>query len=372
MSILLIILITLVFYYIQSKEYGKRCFNKLTITIKFKDESIFEGETTEISEVVINKKLLNIWWLITQFRVSNSIIFLSDSNEAKGDSSYRKDLFSVLSFQKIMRSFKIKAIKRGYYVIKDLDVIAGDLFVKNKYLKSYNISTYLYVYPLIINNGDYKIPFEKMMGEIMSKRKMIEDPFLIRGIRDYMQFDSFKYINWKASAKEGELRVNEYDFTASREIVILLNIEKFNEWDGEAIIEESIRIAASIYSELLNSGVSTELISNGYNIVTGERIRIDSSININSKEIIFKQLACIDDKRKVEPFTKIFDEILIDMKKSPLYILISQYFGQDLQNKIDEVKSSGYNLLWVLPKNTGTILKIKNQQDIFIWEVLQK
>ncbi len=43
-----------------------------------------------------------------------------------------------------------------------------------------------------------------MMGDIATKRFLMEDPYMFKGIREYQPHDSFKSINFKAyAAKRG-------------------------------------------------------------------------------------------------------------------------------------------------------------------------
>ena len=50
----------------------------------------------------------------------------------------------------------------------------------------------------------------RMLGEQESRRKYLEDPFAFASIRDYTMQDPMKNINWKASAKTGDLMVNTF------------------------------------------------------------------------------------------------------------------------------------------------------------------
>lgn len=374
MAVIIIILTALLIYRLQSRLYLKKCFDSLSFELSFKDDGVFEGENTEIVETIKNNKWFPLWWIITRFSISSWLRFQrEDENEKpKGGSTYRKDLFSPGPYQKISRRFNLTADRRGYYQVNSVTLTTGDYFVKYKFMAEMPVSAELYVYPSFVNTGDMLVPFERMMGEVNTRLKLMEDPFLVRGIRDYSIFDSFKKINWNASARSNELKVNEYDYTYSREIMLLLNVEKFNDWDGDGTIEESIRIAVSIANDCIKRGIPAGLLSNGRNSTTGQDISIEISGNLGQLMLFVRQLALLNTRDISGGFADKLREVELNGDRQPLYILVSQYFGRDLQDKVRQMQMDGYNLYWILPKNPDTILKIDEKENLFVWEVTDR
>lgn len=374
MVIIIISAIAVIFYFLQSSIYRNRCFNNVTAEVSFKEQGVFEGEKTQLIETLYNRKWLPLWWLLIRFEISRDILFEKQKidNSFKGEVNYKKDLFSLFSFQKTRRIYNIMAYRRGYYYIDCIRLLSGDLLGYYKFLMDIPASVQFYVYPAPIDTGEYEVPFEKMMGEVMTRRNLMEDPFQLRGIRDYTQFDSMKKINWNATARSGELKVNEYDFTSSQQIMLLLNVERFNDWDGDGTIEESIRIVSSIATRCLGMGVPVGLYSNGLSDLTDLKLTVDTGSSPDYSMVFHQQLACLNIKKEYEPFTETLKETAIKGDKSPLYILVSQYFGQDLQDEVQHFRDQGFNLYWILPKYRDTKLKLERSSDVFVWEVLDK
>jgi hypothetical protein len=295
-----------------------------------------------------------------------------ESLEEKGDCSCRRDLYSLGPYQKSSRSYGLTASRRGYYPIETAALATGDLFGDNRFLMEVSVYTELYVYPSPINTGEFAVPFERLMGEILTRTRLIEDPFQIRGIRDYSQFDSFKRINWNAAAKTGNLKVNEYDFTSSQEVMLYLNVERFNDWDGDGTVEESIRIAASVASECINAGIPVGIVSNGIHCITGEKVKVGTSNNPGHTLNVYQQLACLNTHNLAGPFAETMREEALTRNLQPLYIIISQYFGPDLQEEVEKMRRDGFNIYWILPKYRDTILKIENTENLYVWDVIDK
>jgi uncharacterized protein (DUF58 family) len=95
---------------------------------------------------------------------------------------------------------------------------------------------------------------------------MFQDPSRIMGCRDHHPYDSFRHIHWKATARQGDLKVKVYEPMVSLNIVVCLNIATFaHPWEGvqPELLEHTIVVAGSIASHALEHGDVVGLIANG-------------------------------------------------------------------------------------------------------------
>ena len=83
----------------------------------------------------------------------------------------------------------------------------------------------LLVYPKPALVPIHELPYHSWQGDQSVRRWIISDPFIIAGVRGYQAGDTYKQINWKATAKTGTLQVHQYDFTADRRLMIYLNVD---------------------------------------------------------------------------------------------------------------------------------------------------
>ena len=97
----------------------------------------------------------------------------------------------------------------GTYRINGLDVVAGDLFLTHELPKSLPVDSQLYVYPRPFRGMDFNGALRQLNGEVATKRHLQEDPFEYLGIREYTPRDTLRDVNWKATARSGELKVNQ-------------------------------------------------------------------------------------------------------------------------------------------------------------------
>lgn len=123
--------------------------------------------------------------------------------------------------------------------------------------------TEFYVLPAHISASHIRIPYSKIMGLLVSRRRVYDDPFEFAGIRDYRRSDPMKYINWKASARGGTLLVNQHDSTLSQKVTVLLDCTGIGSAVTDALNETAISIAAELAERMLADGISVSVISNG-------------------------------------------------------------------------------------------------------------
>lgn len=370
MSIILLLVVFFLLYLLQVMAFNRYWDKNLEVNFRFSNNKIFEGESTKFIEEIINNKIMPVWWLGVQIFFSRFIVF-GDEKEfnPKAKETNRKDFFTLLSFEKFKKELKITACKRGYYSLDEIILSSGDLFNIYKFLESREYELHLTVYPRIISTPEIKLLLNKLSGDILTKRHIIEDPFTFRGIRSYTQNDSLKLVNWNATAKTGELKVNQYDYTASQELLIILNTESFNLWDSDVLIEESIRLAASIGIEGIKNGIPVGLISNSLDIVTKDEIKLSAKNGEEQIYMLLEALARLDTKKLTRAVEEIIEEEINKINRAYTIILISYYYDDKLIEKFKVSEMTNTNIHWVIPKIKNEEIKIELSDNLFIWEV---
>ena len=98
------------------------------------------------------------------------------------------------------------------------------LLLSKKYVGASPQSTDFYVLPRPVPTQRIQIPFSQIMGSVLSRKKVYDDPFEFAGLREYTKSDPMKYINWKATAKTGNMLVNIHESTLSQKVAVLLDM----------------------------------------------------------------------------------------------------------------------------------------------------
>ncbi len=371
MVLVIVILSVLLLYVLQRILYKKFWDKGLAIRIRFLTHSAHEGGSGTLEERLENRNFLPLPFLHAKFECGSGISFNSSENVSTSDRNYKNDIFSVLFYQRVRRRLDFEAVRRGYYPVRSADLVAGDLFYSVHMVKSFPQDTEFYIYPRLLDTSAFDQPLKKLIGEMAARNFILPDPFEFRGIREYTISDPMNTINWKASAKTGDLMVNQYNSTTTRRIVIFLNLEDETVIHHGPLHEESMRIAASLAERLLRTGFPVTLVTNGRDVETHEEFpRMDAN-GVTQAEEIFRVLARVDLKPEKTEFAEL---IRAEMKQQDFeqagYILISPSMKKPLQEAFSEL--SGFaSALYVTPLYNNMDSRIEEDAPFSYlrWEV---
>lgn len=371
MKIISAMLGALLLFLLQQYLY-RRFWNKnLSVELKFSDENAVEGDELILYETVINKKLLPLPILRVKFMTSKYLSFLDTNNSKVTDNYYRNDLLAIMMYQKLTRSLSFLCTHRGYYTINNMDLVCCDMFLSFEMVANYDLDIHLYVYPKPVESSKFQTPFQKMLGTVLTKRYINEDPFEFRSIREYQSYDNLKAVNWKASAKTGSLKVNVNDYTASQQIKIFLNLESETIWKHEDIQEESIRIAASFALSFIEQGIPTAIYTNALDVITNEVLNVPAGSGNNHVRTLLETLTRIDTMQKMPAFVPTIEQELIHASNNDYIIVISAYQKEDLQHLLSDLLHNKTEFSWIIPFNKEVTISVKEDFMSYVvpWEL---
>lgn len=371
MGIILMALLAGGLLWLEQFIYRKYWDKDLEIELSFQKKEMTEGEENILREVITNQKALMLPVLHVTFYIERELIFEVKDNVDVTDYSYKYDIFSVMGRQKVTRSLPFYASNRGYYEISDIQLLSKDIFLMQDCLKKYPARDCLYVYPKILQLHEIQIPFQRMMGEMEAKKRMLEDPFAFAGIRDYSPFDAMNKINWKASARTGSYMVNTYDTTVSQEVILFLNLEEESMWSGHKLLEESIRLCSGFARALLAQGIAIRLLTNGRDKVTKEVLGLKMGQSMVHFEQLLHILARIDLKQERFSMVPMIQGEFKERKEKPFYLFLSSCQKKDFCEAFSLVLKQGEGALWVSPMYAKQVSPLEDiYGSAFIkWEV---
>lgn len=336
-----------VMFLVQMVVYQKLWNRLVEVKINFKDSSVRAGSQTVLTEVVENRKWLPLPALKVKFQCSGDIRFKEDDSSAVTDMYYRNDLFCMMPFRRITRNHKIRCTKRGYFGIRGIDLVGADLFMTQEMVESRPGETYIYVVPALFETAELISAVQKISGEVLSKRHLMTDPFAYRGIREYTPSDEVKTVNWKASAKSGELKVNVYDYTSVSTVEIYMNLEDRQIFRQEEWIEKSISIGAYLTKAFLEAGIGVSLYANGKDTIHKNILCMEENRDKGQLEHVYKMLARIDLSLGTEPFAPCFEERIMK-NTGQMTILISPDWHTEFQDLLCRMEKTR-EFLWICP-----------------------
>ncbi|MBO0994714.1 DUF58 domain-containing protein [Bacillus sp. SD088] len=256
---------------------------KIRYRRSFSKQAVFTGESIEMVDEISNKKLLPVPWLRLESKIDANLQFQKRSNldnEVHAGGDFHRTLFSLMPYQKVRRRQMLTCQKRGYYRFETVSLTTGDIFGFGQVFKSVPSKAEIIVYPSLISMDDIPLPTHSWLGDVVVRRWIMEDPFLIAGVREYSPGDPLNTINWKATAKSQVLQVSQKDFSADHHLMIYVNFTQTEDiWRpivDELLMEKAISYAASIAQYALDNGIDTGFGCNSYfNEMDKQSIHID-------------------------------------------------------------------------------------------------
>jgi len=294
--------------------YKYRWSKEITVKLWFETDAVYAGQQTRLYEVIENRKAMPVPVLEVGFHTRKELVFVDVDNTNVSDYCYKRDVFSVLGRQKITRELPVRCTKRGKYIASDADIMTHTLLYRKRYSKGIGTEAVLYVYPKMTQVSEIMTVCESMLGTLQCAKRLYEDPFAFRSIRDYTMDDPMKSINWKASARTGSLMVNTFDSVRSQKAMIFLDVEDRGILRYEDLVEESIALAATLMRRLLRQHIEVGFVYNG------DSSQVFLPENNRRNLITFERmLAEYDKEQGTEAFSPLLQRLFADtFVKKPL------------------------------------------------------
>lgn len=350
-----ILVVALLLYLGQKKVYQKVWHKNLRVRLSFQEEGIWEGQESALSEIIENQKKLPLTMLKVKFQTDRHLLFMDTKGSRTTDKFYRNDIFHIGRMEKVTRVLRFTAGRRGYYTIREADLVASDLFLTAQYTAAIAIDhCSLYVYPKPFSHPEFRQSLKQVSGEVLAKRHLLEDPFEYRGIREYQPMDDLKSINWKATARTGEFKVNQKNYTAEKSVRIFINLEDTGILKKEDCVEASLQIATALLLLFLEQGMQVAVYCNGVDVLHNEPCILEAGGGIRQRQAVLRAFALIDTSKPVRSFSELFGSRLSEASGAIMTCIVSPNVYDDFASLILQYHTHHPDMKWFLPYS-GTV-----------------
>lgn len=350
-----ILVVALLLYLGQKTIYQKVWHKNLRVRLSFQEEGIWEGQESTLSEIIENQKKLPLTMLKVKFQTDRHLLFADTKGSRTTDKFYRNDIFQIGALEKVTRVLRFTAGRRGYYTIAEADLVASDLFLTAQYTATADIGhSSLYVYPKPFSHPEFRQSLKHLSGQVLTKRHLLEDPFEYRGIREYQPQDDLKSINWKATARTGEFKVNQKNYTAEKSVRIFINLEDTGILKKEDCVEASLQIATALLLLFLEQGMQVAVYCNGVDVLHNEPCILEAGGGIRQREAVLRSFALIDTSKPVRSFSELFSSRLSEASGALMTCIVSPNAYDDFATLILQYHTRHPEMKWFLPYS-GTV-----------------
>ncbi|MFA9457035.1 DUF58 domain-containing protein [Halalkalibacter sp. AB-rgal2] len=355
MSIAWLIFLTLAFFFLQGVIYVKWGLRNIEYNRRFSQTTAYVGDEIEMIDEIANKKLIPVPWVRLESKINAHLVFGQVEGAERGD--MHRTLFSLMPFQKIKRRQKVLCAKRGYYQFETVSMSTGDAVGFDETFQTVHSTASITVFPEIVNKEDIPLPSQSWLGELIVKRWIIEDPFLVAGVREYSSGDPMHTINWKATARSGSMQVNQYDYTADHHLMIYVNFDQTEDkWHPiihEDLLEKALSYAASIAHESIELGIPTGFGCNSYLVSDSNK---ENSIRLYPANGHSHLLAMLDQMAKAKmdislAFYEFLEEDINRQLERTDILIITNIITEKVQMHIDILEENGNRVETLLLNN---------------------
>lgn len=354
MPVIVILIVVGIVTWLQGVIYEKLWDKKLKAKTVFTEHHMVAGQETEIVETLGNAKMLPLPWVEMKFEIMRN---------GKTDNIFRSDLFNILFHQQIVRKSKIKLDKRGVYQIDNLMLLSHDLIISKRLYRSYENHAKVTVYPRNLGKDAISVPYEKLMGTIATKRYTLEDPFLFKGIRSYQPEDSFKDINFKASARSGEWLVNTHEYTLDQKVRILLLVDKTSNFFYIDEFEAGLSYAAEMVSALERDGIPTAFKTNALDAIEKFEPDLKEGCSESHIEMVLETMARLELDQAGSKGTDILHELAEERQADEYYVIISVDHSPRMMEAYQNLKDYTDSCQFISPVSYRTFTAMTEEEQ---------
>lgn len=225
----------------------------ITISVKFDKKVYNSGDEHEFVTVVKNDGVLPAPYIIVK-----------NKNLTKINPKYNGNAISLNPMEiKFVRN-TVRFNKRGTYNFGEVHFSISDLFSIFERRKNVDLKVPIKVYPKIYELNKFIASGSDIFKNTISIKTNIEDLYSARDIRKYTLGDNLKRVNWKVSAKHGELYVKELESVSGEESNLILDLGRHNTLlDDNGLSEEQlVDFCISLVNYMQLKGIKTKLFIN--------------------------------------------------------------------------------------------------------------
>lgn len=246
--------------YALARWWTGNSLHRLQVSRHFTDH-IFTGEQARIEIEIANRS----WWPVPWVRYEEAPPLRLGAGEPV------RQAVSLRAKERARFGYTLTGRQRGYYPIGPGRLRTGDLFGFAESEGAFDAPSYLVVYPRVIPLARVELTSRSPHGTIASRQQLFADPARVSGVRPYQAGDPWRQIDWKSSARAGDLQVKKYEPAVSltTAIYVDLNAGTYTRQLRASTSEWGIVVAASLASYLVGERQAVGLGSNGTDSLTG-------------------------------------------------------------------------------------------------------
>lgn len=251
-----------------SRYWSAHLFDRLTLNRTLGERRTFQDEPVPFDVELENRKPLPLPWY--EWRLALADPFTADNEKlaaaASPGMSFLVRRGALGWYERRRWRFQLRAGERGYHQLGPGTIRSADLLGLFPRTRGDDTVDHLVVFPRVFSLEELGLPADRPFGERRGGSRLFEDPLRIAGLREYRPGDPLRRVDWKATARSGDLRSRVYEPSATHQLYVLLNIDTMSHsWEGylKDDLERAVSTAASIAVWAAGARFAVGLLANG-------------------------------------------------------------------------------------------------------------
>ncbi len=252
--------------------YRRFAGEQLDMSVRATPRRIFQGQTFSLEVTVRNPARLPLPWLRVLAHLPRRVEVDGQHLEYSPYEAILRLPFSLPGRRSASRKAEASLPQRGLYALGPVEAYLSDPFGLRETRRSGDETARLLVYPQVhALSADLRraLPIGDRRG-----RSFLDEETHYLGPRAYQPTDSLRRIDWRQSARRGDLFVKTYETVATAATALFLDPTTARDpWEGidTEVLERTVEVAASLANDLIGKGQAVGLYVTGVFTAVGGR-----------------------------------------------------------------------------------------------------
>jgi uncharacterized protein (DUF58 family) len=280
------------------RYWSKHLFDRVAVTRQLSETRAFIGEELTVDVQMVNRKALPLPWYEWRLALGEPLPVEGESlaSAAVPGLKWLHRRGSLGWYQQHKWQFKLHPTERGFHQFGPCTIRSADLLGAFPRTIDDDLREHVVVFPRIFPMEDLGLPSDRPFGERKGGDRVFEDPLRIAGLREFRPGDPLRRIDWKATARSGDLRSRVYEPSATQQLYLLVNIDTMeHSWEGylKDELERIVTVSASVAAWAAGARFAVGLLANGAFPDADRPIRLPPSRSRDQLTRILESLAVI-------------------------------------------------------------------------------
>jgi uncharacterized protein (DUF58 family) len=337
-----------------ANAWQRRCLDRVEYRRQLGQRRALFGDEVDLTVEVVNRKLLPLAWLEIEDELPRDLTMVR-GQAARSYKPGRAVLAGVLSlrwYERVRRHYRLHCRARGEHHFGPVRLRSGDVFGFDSRQEERELYDSLLVYPKVVPIEALGLPARDPFGDRRHRDFLFEDPLNVVGLREYVLGDSPRRIDWKATARTGDLQVRLLEATTSHRLMLLLDLNtspserRFAGYDPERL-ELAIVVAASVASWAADNGYQIGLSANGHQQRSAHAVRVPTAGDPDQLSTVLEALA------RALPFPSLgFDELIHreahELPDGATLVVVAATIGEPVAAELAALRRAGHPITVLL------------------------